>query len=369
MLIKKKIYEMPSKKRKISVITAIAAAAVFVSALGLFGVAGMTVDRTVVRSTCNTVSEISYDLVFKDDPLYNETDLEFGDGYVTKYVDAMDLGFLYDFNCDGATDITGTYSVTALLEATYNNANLIWKKAYPLIPEETFSGERLTVGGYHLPLNDYKAEAKDIEMDTGVSTSAVVTVTYQVNVSALVGGTPVSETSVSTLTFDLSEDVLVISGTPRAEQTSDVTETVAQELIPRKAALIAGIPLSVLSLCAVIFLLVFTRGIPEDPVRLQLDKLYKRYGGRIVELRYGTVIGSHETVMVSSFKDLLLTADELKKPIFKKSCDDDTDVAFFVIDESEIYRFDPAAEIGLQHSHAGPEATEGGHASAGRNAE
>lgn len=337
---KKKIYDMTNKKRNIAFTVSIISAAALISALILFGIVGIPVERTIEKAACSTVSEIRCDPVFLDDPFYNEARLQFGDGYVTKYVDAIDLDFDYDFSCVGATDITGTYSVTALLQATYNSTSLIWEKEYPLIPPKTFSAGQIS-DSFNLPLGNYIETTKEIEASTGVSTSAVMTVTYKVDASAMVDGIPVSDSSVSTLTFDLSDKVLVMGGTPKQEQTLSVEESVVQDLIPRRTALIAAAPLVVLSLCAVIFLLCRTRGVPEDPVKLQLCKVYKKYGNRIAELYPGTVICNHETVMVSSFKDLLLTADELKKPIFKKPSDNDADVEFYVIDEIELYIFNP----------------------------
>lgn len=362
---KKKIHKIPDKKRKWAVVVSVVSAAVLVSALTVFGIVGVPVDRNVIKATCNTVSEIKYDLIFRDDPLYNETDLEFGDGYVSKYVNAMDLDFLYDFNCSEATDINGTYSVTALLKATYNNSNLIWEKEYPLVHEKAFAVGQFS-DGYYLPLSEYKEKADAIDMATGVSTSDMMTVTFKVNVSALVDGTPVSDTSVSTLTFNLSENVMVVGGTPRAEQSSNVEETVTQELVPRKAALFITIPLAILSLCSVAFLLAYTKGVPEDPVRRQLRKLYKSYGNRIVELYPGTAICSHSTITVSSFRDLLLTADELKRPIFKKSSADYEGVEFCVIDESEVYVFKPGTAYEAQH-RAAPDGPEDEHFSVDRN--
>ncbi|NCB51541.1 MAG: hypothetical protein EOM54_06640 [Clostridia bacterium] len=342
---KKKIFfEIPDKKRKIYIIVSIISAAVFVLALLLFGVIGVPVERTIVKATCSTVSEISYDLVFRDDQFYNETELSFGDGYVTKYVDAIDMDFDYDFQCGGATDINGTYDVTALLEANYNSTYLIWEKEYPLISERTFSADQLS-GSFYLPLSDYIETAEEIEMSTGVSTSAIMTVTYHVDVSALVDGKLITDTSVSTLTFDLSENVLVMGGTPRQEQTSNAEETIVQDIIPRRTALYISVPPAFLSLCAILFLLCYTLGVPEDPVKLQLCKLYKKYGNRIAELYPGTAICKHETIMVSSFKDLLLTADELKRPIFKKYSDNYADVEFYVIDEIELYIFSPKPQL------------------------
>jgi hypothetical protein len=160
--------------------------------------------------------------------------------------------------------MSGTYSVGAELEATYNDVNLIWKKEFSLIPEMSFTSEQLA-DSYFLPLYQYGKIAEDIEMNTGVNTSAIMTITLTVNSSAVVDGTPISDTSVSTLVFDLSENVLVMGGEPKQERSTPIEETQTRDLVPKKTALFIFAPPLFLSACALAFLLIYTRGVKEDP--------------------------------------------------------------------------------------------------------
>jgi len=130
-----------------------------------------------------------------------------------------------------------------------------------------------------------------------------------------------------------------MSGEPKKEQSGNVEGVIPTALISKNSALKLGIPLWLLSVGAIVYLLVFTSGVIEDPIRTGLLRLYKRYGSRIAELYPGTNISSHVPIMVRSFRDLLLTADELKKPIFTNSAAEYRDVEFYVIDDTKIYIF------------------------------
>ncbi len=126
-------------RRRIALLASAVSAAAFALGLILFGIAGVPVSSTVTKESCGIVSEIGYDLAFVENPVYNENLIEFGDAYVAKYIEAVTLDFMYTFDCAGASDIRGTYSVSALLEGIYNSTDLIWKKEYPLVPETDFA--------------------------------------------------------------------------------------------------------------------------------------------------------------------------------------------------------------------------------------
>lgn len=326
------------RKRRLAIvilIVLVAASAVFCI---IFGIIGVPVQKTITTATYTSSSEIKYHINVQDNALYNDANLEFGDGYVTKYIDAISLNLLYNFDCDEATEIYGNYSVTAVLEGSYNNENLIWRKNYALIPEQSLSSGQVSKE-LILPVKDYMQMADSIETDTGVSTSAKMTISFTVNAFAAIDGLPINDTSISTLVFDLSKDVLVMSGEPAIEQTVNVEDTITEDMLPKKMALISSIILFCLFSGVLVWLLVFTVGIHEDPVKLQLLKIYKKYNSRIVELQTEANINKYEPVLLSTFHDLLLVADELKKPIFKNSTNICKEIEFYVFDDMIVYIF------------------------------
>lgn len=329
---------LPKKKRTAYLLVLIFSTAAAAAALVAFGIIGVQVSRPGQAAAYSTKSEIQYALSFIDDPMYNQASIEFGEGYITKFVDSVKLSFLYGFSAANAADISGSYTATALLEATYNDDDLVWKKDYQIVPPTSFSGEK-AVESVSLPLSEYIAFAKAMQQNTGVTTYVKMTVTYTVNASAVVDGKPVSETSESTLIIPITGDVLVMGGLPVNEQSKALESRVLRELLPKKPALIVSIALLMPLAGALICLAVLTKGVLEDPVRRELNTILKKYSGRLVELHPGSLIDACDFISVSAFKDLLLVADEMKKPILKSCGDNHLDTEFYVLSENKVFNF------------------------------
>ncbi|PKM73088.1 MAG: hypothetical protein CVU91_05840 [Firmicutes bacterium HGW-Firmicutes-16] len=330
--------EISNKKRTLAVVILLVLSAASMSALVVFGIIGIQVSKSVPTAAYDMKSEIQYILNFIEDPLYNENNMEFGEGYITKYINNLDLTFLYGFNCDNATDINGNYSATALLEATYNDKDLIWKKEYQIVPQTEFKSVQATKS-ISLPLSEYINFIKTLQQNTGVTTSVKLTVNYLVNTSAVIAGEPVNESSESTLIIPITGDVMVMGGNPVSEQSKAVESAVLRELVPKRQSLIASIVLLVLLTSALLYLFTLTKGVESNPIQRELNNIFKKYNSRIVELHHDNHTADSETICVKSFRDLLLIADEMKKPIFKNNSEDYIDTEFYVFDEGKTYLF------------------------------
>ena len=353
--------EISFKNRKNAIIVLILLSAFAASSLIVFGIIGIEVKNNVQTSSYGTKSEIKYKLNFLDDPLYNKEIIDFGEGYVTKFISDIDLNFLYDFVSDNATNISGNYVATALLEATYNEKDLIWKKEYMIIPETAFNTGSVSESA-KLPLKEYIDFADDLRENSGVTTSVNLTVTYTSNVTALIDGKEITETSESTLVLPIADSVIVVGGNPLAEQSKTVESEVLQELFPKTPMLIVSSVFLFLLIGATIYLFVFTIGVRTNPIELELSKISKKYSSRLVALHSDSRVAEYESIAVSSFNDLLLVADEVRKPIFKNVGESCMGTEFFVFDEPIKYVFkakylkevSKIEETGLPQSKAEP---------------
>lgn len=324
------------KNRKVAIIVMIISAVVTASVLTIFGIIGIQVNKSVQISSYNTKSEIGYNLNLIEDPLYNKDTIEFGDGYVTKFVNDIDLTFQYDFESISATDISGTQSATAVLEAKYNDKDLIWEKEYQIVPQTTFYSKTANAGA-KLPIKEYVDFANNLRENSGVTTSVNLTVTYTADTSATIDGQSINETSESSIVIPITGDVFVVGGTPVNEQSKTVEAKVLQELLPKIPVLVSCSIIIFLLLLAIIWLSFFTIGVHESPIELELNKITKKYSSRLVALHESSNISDCETVSVNSFKDLILVADEVRKPIFRKSSADSSGTEFFVYDDPKKY--------------------------------
>jgi archaellum component FlaG (FlaF/FlaG flagellin family) len=330
--------EISYKKRTVYLTVLILFMALAASALVVFGIIGIQVSKSVQTAAYDTKSEIQYSLSFIDDPLYNKNNMEFGEGFISKFVNNIDLAFLYSLDSNSATDISGNYTATALLEAIYNDKDLIWKKEFQLVPSTEFKSGQATKS-ISLPLSEYINFAKTIQQNTGVTTYVKMTITYSVNASAVIDGKPISEASESTLIVPITGDVIVMGGTPVSEQSKTVESEVLQELLPKEPTLICSIILLVLLACALLCLLILTKGVKSDPIQRELNNIFKKYNSRIIELHQNNHLLKRETVCVKSFRDLLLIADEMKKPILKNHSEDYLNTEFYVFDENKTFLF------------------------------
>lgn len=338
--------EISYSSRITSIIVIIFLASATASALIVFGIIGIQVNKPVQKASYTTKSEINYSLNMLEDALYNKNTIQFGDGYVTKFINDLDLTFQYGLDSNEAAEISGTQSATAVLEAKYNDKDLIWRKEYQLVPQTNFNSKN-AVASAKLPLKEYVDFADNLRENSGVTTTVNLTVTYTINVSANVGGETINETSESTLVIPITGDVFVISGIPVSEQSKTVETEVLQDLLPKKPLLIGSSILLFLLICAIIWISVFTAGVRTNPIELELNKITKKYSSRLVALHETCQISDCETVSVNSFKDLILVADEVRKPIFRNSSAGSLGTEFFVYDDPKkyIYRAEYLKEL------------------------
>ena len=97
-----------------------------------------------------------------------------------------------------------------------------------------------------------------------------------------------------------------------------------------------------LSFLSLLFFFIFTRNLVLSPQQKKIDRLFKKYGSRIVELDSDIKNGTKELIEVLSFDGLVRTADDLGKPVFyKNNGAGDAYCNFYVVDESTNYIFNP----------------------------
>lgn len=332
---RKKNIEYRKRIAVIIVLSIIAAAGA--CSLIFYGIVGVPTERVVPRAAYSCVSGISYTPILKEGALYNDGSVEFGANYITSYVDKLSLSCAYDFDADNASDIDGSYSITAELQGAYNNI-VIWSKDYPLVEEQKFTHNN-TRKALSLELSGYRRFIEELEKETGIKFDVTMKLLYAVNLSAVVGGSTVNEASASTLQFSMKDLLMQFSGEPvkRLEKTIDETITVETKL--STALLAANIAVFALALACLAYVIFFTVGKRVDPAERQLKKIFKHYSSRIVELKSNTIPGTDNLIVVSSFKDLLLAADELKRPILKIGEEDYSHTSFYVMDEARQYAF------------------------------
>lgn len=330
--------EIPYKKRR----TAVAVLALLIlltsAILVLFGFIGLKFQEKVQTGSYSADAEILYSVKLLENPYYNLEMIEPGNGYITKYADSMDLSFSYILSSGQASDIRGDSQAELVLEAFYNDTDLVWSKAFAILPKTSFYTAQISAHAA-LPLQEYVSLANLMRDNTGVVTTVRATLSYTVKVSALVDGTPIENSVVATLIFPVTGDVFAVQGEPVSSYSETLVTEEAVEVLPQRETRIFGIILVVLFSGTLLWLLVFSAAMRPDPSTQALERICKKYGGRIITLLGDKLPVTDRTVALKSFRELLLTADELKKPIFRNCCENPQDTVFFVFDEQRCYVF------------------------------
>lgn len=94
-----------------------------------------------------------------------------------------------------------------------------------------------------------------------------------------------------------------------------------------------------ISALVIIFLVFFTQAAPKkDPLEIELNKIFKKHGDRLVALSSNVDISN--AMQVRSIDDLVRLADEVNRPILYKYSEDYRDInKFFVTNDDEVYVF------------------------------
>lgn len=330
--------EIPYKIRRTAVAVLLLLILLSSAILVLFGFIGLKFKETVQTGSYSADAEILYSVKLLENPYYNLETIKPGNGYITKFADSMDLDFSYILGGEQASDIRGESQAELVLEAFYNDTDVVWSKAFSILPKASFYTAQ-TTGHATLPLQDYVALANLMRENTGVVTTVRATLNYTVKVSALVNGTPIENSAEATMIFPVTGDVFAVQGEPVSSYSETLEAEEAVEVLPQKETKIFGIILVVLFSGTLLWLLIFSAAVYPDPATQALERICKKYGGRIITLNGEKLPGTDGAIALKSFRDLLLTADEMKKPVLKNCCENAQDTVFYVFDEQRCYVF------------------------------
>ncbi len=330
--------EIPYKKRRTAAAVLLLLILLATAVLVLFGVIGLKFQENVQTGSYSADAEILYSVKLLENPYYNLDTIKPGNGYITKYVDSMDLDLSYILGGGQASDIRGYSQAELVLEAFYNDTDVIWSKAFSILPKASFYTAQ-TSAHATLPLQEYVSLANLMRENTGVVTTVRATLRYTVKVSALVNGTPIENSAEATLIFPVTGDAFAVQGEPVSSYSETLEAEESVEVLPRKETRIFGIILVVLFSGTLLWLLIFSAAVHPDPATQALEQICKKYGGRIITLNGDKLPGTDGAIALKSFRDLLLTADEMKKPVLKNSCENAQDTVFYVFDEQRCYVF------------------------------
>lgn len=306
------------------------------------------VERKIPAYSYKSKNSINYEVFLKPNQLYDKTYLEEGMLYITEYVDYIRANLNYEFDGEKSAEISGDYNIVAKVKGfTGEGESLVnvWEKDFPIINKRSFKNNDTSISineKVNLHLEDYNVFAKEIIETSKINCSTTLNLIMSVNLKANTDKGLIEETITSDLLIPLNVSMFEIGGNNIVEKPGVIEETTNVQLTPNRNKIIIFIVVICILALALVYLIFFT--IPEpvkDPLKKELNKIFKKYGDRFVALNDDAGVSLDSVSIVKSMDDLVRIADEIEEPIFYKYSKDYKDIdKFYITHGDKVYLLD-----------------------------
>lgn len=291
------------------------------------------VAREVTVLTYTHGGDLHYDVRLKPNDLYGTTTMGPGNTYFRKITEHIDAAFGYEFTCDRDAEITCEYDVTACVASGTD-----WEKRYVLVPQTTFnsSGRSVTfVEDLRIDLAHYEGIVSDISDEIGVRTqNPTVTIKYNIHTIARTNVGNVDEFFTPDLVIPLNKNAFTIESNAEEKPGSIKTKKtiIKQNVKNRRTYSTAA---AILILISLIIFVSLTRDTETavGKAEKEIRSAKKRYGDWIADATDVPVELGQSVITLRSLGDLVKVAEELGKPIIRKTRD------YYVFDGSMRYEY------------------------------
>lgn len=294
----------------------------------------------------NDTLKTTYNVNISENP-YIEDSLEMGKVYVTEYLDSIDFGFLYNYNADKAGNIEYEYSAKGTLYATYmknGEEQVILEKDEILIDTKNASTLNKDINineKVNVDISKYNEEVVNFEKDTNIDLNAIYIVKFEIKPKAIYNNQEEKHTLVSETKIEVGAKTTTIIGDFDIKNEGNIIakKIVTQE--PKKINIIINFVLTIVSL--VVFVYVFTSTKParvlRNEYRRELNKILKLCQDKIVQVNTRFDTKGAKVIEVNDFSEIIKLSEELYKPILYYNLKEVEESWFYVISNTEIYRY------------------------------
>lgn len=258
-------------------------------------------------------------------------------------IENITTSFSYTFTIDKTAEISGDYSIFAVIETS------LWRKELDL-PIENASGSfqsqgrrtEFSIDPFVIDVDYYEDIIKQIETETGVTVSQpTLHINCAITVFAQTPDKNIYKTFNPTLSLSLKTTQIEIIEPETNRQSFVETE---QQIIHHPEAKEQQNQWTYLSYIVIgIFVIsaVFTQNatLPLSKTDKKIKKINKKYGESIVELeKQPKPVHQSSLIVLKTLEDMIKTSEELTKPVLHFKSKDDQHF-YYVIDDSTLYQY------------------------------
>lgn len=248
--------------------------------------------------------------------------------YVMDLTDKIKTTYRYTFT--GSTDqqLAYAYDIRAVVRGKYalkgneENTADVWTKEFQLLAPVHGAANTKDLSfspSVDVPYDEYRKLIDQVRNSLVLPVASELVVTFTVNVSGVIEGTPFNDLRVATVTAPFGEQIYVVGQKYDKEETKRVVPVAAQTDVDRQAQYetYAVFALGALSLASLVY--GFRRQIFKTPYQRELDKIYRYHDGIIIRASRLVDLAGKRIVPLKSFDDMLNLEEELKLPIVAAS--------------------------------------------------
>ncbi|WP_202708153.1 DUF5305 family protein [Sporosalibacterium faouarense] len=305
-------------------------------------------EKKISLYSYNNKTNMDYEVFLKPNLLYDKESVGKDNIYITQFVDYIDTSFIYEFDGESIANIQGSYKVIARVEGyTISNETykVIWNKDFILADENKINSNdtKLHIGeNISLDYNQYNDFARQVIQDSKVNSNVRLIVFMNVDVNVDTGKGVIEEDLSPSITIPLNTSYFEVEGKLESKKSGAIEETQKMLLPPDEER----VKLYVVTICLLgiilLVVLLLTKGkAVNDPKEKRLNKIFKKYGDRLVALNNEFGNSYLEQNAVESIGDLVKISDEFGRPImYRYSSNYKKLDRFYVTDDNEIYVYD-----------------------------
>lgn len=267
--------------------------------------------------------------------------------YITDLIDSIDMNLNYLYEATEKAEIKYSYSIVEVLEATYTKNGIkqkVWEEEFNLKPliENTSTGKNVEIKeSVKIDLEKYNKKIYKFEEKYLIGLDATLSIQLRVNIDSVVNEANFNNKYTSDIKINLGEKTTQVYG--------DFND-IAKEYVKSSygATTIVSILLiviySLIIILAIIWLLHLllktkTTNILKNEYKLELNKILKYCGDKIVKLSQPVDLTNKEVIEVKDFGEIIKLSEELYKPVLYWSSSEKEEAEFFVITNTIIYRY------------------------------
>lgn len=291
--------------------------------------------------------DVDYSVNIEKNEFIKDKTLPMGQIYVTDLIDSIDMDLNYLYSATEKAEVKYDYSIIGVLEAKYTKDGVkqkVWEEEYELKPvvENSINGKSIEIKEkVNIDLEKYNKKVYKFEQELGMGLEASLSIQLRVKMNSKIKGEGFKNEYVSNIKIELGEKTTQIFGDFNDNEKEEVKQSLIDLEDNSKTSAIIYIGIIILAAAWLWNILFNTKStnVIKNEYKLELNKILKYCGDKIVKLSQQIELKGKEVIEVKDFGEIIKLSEELYKPVLYWDSPEKEEADFFIITNNVIYRY------------------------------